>query len=136
MNGVGASLWLTSVEPGQEETEIHHWESSGLKIYNINPQDINTVSFYLDVYNELDYDVIPRHDFVDDDFVVYPKGEENATEPKHETQPTDLVLADNDACTLMIVDLTPMAWTVTRLKLTSKTKQIKKSCLPLEVEVP
>ena len=52
---------VKSVEPGQEETEIHHWESSGLKIYNINPQDINTVSFYLDVYNELDYDVIPRH---------------------------------------------------------------------------
>lgn len=107
LNGVGASLWLTSVEPGQEETEIHHWESSGLKIYNINPQDINTVSFYLDVYNELDYDVIPRHDFVDDDFVVYPKGEENATEPKHETQPTDLVLADNDACTLMICGFDP-----------------------------
>ena len=107
LNGVGASLWLTSVEPGQEETEIHHWESSGLKIYNINPQDINTVSFYLDVYNELDYDVIPRHDFVDDDFVVYPKGEENATEPKHETQPTDLVLVDNDACALMICGFDP-----------------------------
>lgn len=44
LNGVGASLWLTSVEPGQEETEIHHWESSGLKIYNINPQDINTLT--------------------------------------------------------------------------------------------
>lgn len=102
LNGVGASLWLTSVEPGQEETEIHHWESSGLKIYNINPQDINTVSFYLDVYNELDYDVIPRHDFVDDDFVVYPKGEENATEPKHEIQPTDIVLFDNNACSMVI----------------------------------
>ena len=106
LNGVGASLWLTSVEPGQEETEIHHWEGSGLKIYNINPQDINTVSFYLNVYNELD-DAVPRHDLVDDDFVVYPKGEENATEPKHETQPTDLVLVDNDACALMICGFDP-----------------------------
>lgn len=107
LNGVGVSLSFPSVEPGQEETEVCRWKSAGLKIYNINPQDINTVSFYLDVYNELDYDVIPRHDFVDDDFVVYPKGEENATEPKHETQPTDLVLADNDACTLMICGFDP-----------------------------
>lgn len=101
LNGVGASLSFPSVEPGQEETEVCRWKSAGLKIYNINPQDINTVSFYLNVYNELD-DAVPRHDLVDDDFVIYPKGEENATEPKHEVQPTDLVLADNDACTLMI----------------------------------
>lgn len=39
--------------------------------------------------------------------MVYPKGEENATEPKHETQPTDLVLTDNDACTLMICGFDP-----------------------------
>lgn len=106
LNGVGASLSFPSVEPGQEETEVCRWKSAGLKIYNINPQDINTVSFYLNVYNELD-DAVPRHDLVDDDFVIYPKGEENATEPKHETQPTDLVLADNDACALMICGFDP-----------------------------
>lgn len=106
LNGVGASLSFPSVEPGQEETEVCRWKSAGLKIYNINPQDINTVSFYLNVYNELD-DAVPRHDLVDDDFVVYPKGEENATEPKHETQPTDLVLVDNDACALMICGFDP-----------------------------
>lgn len=101
LNGVGASLSFPSVEPGQEETEVCRWKSAGLKIYNINPQDINTVSFYLNVYNELD-DAVPRHDLVDDDFVIYPKGEENATEPKHEVQPTDLVLADNNACSMVV----------------------------------
>ena len=101
LNGVGASLSFPSVEPGQEETEVCRWKSAGLKIYNINPQDINTVSFYLNVYNELD-DAVPRHDLVDDDFVVYPKGEENATEPKHEIQPTDIVLFDNDACSMVV----------------------------------
>lgn len=101
LNGVGASLSFPSVEPGQEETEVCRWKSAGLKIYNINPQDINTVSFYLNVYNELD-DAVPRHDLVDDDFVIYPKGEENATEPKHEIQPTDIVLFDNNACSMVI----------------------------------
>lgn len=43
-----------------------------------------------------------RNDPVDDDFVIYPKGEENATEPKHEIQPTDIVLFDNDACSMVV----------------------------------
>ena len=44
LNGVGASLSFPSVEPGQEETEVCRWKSAGLKIYNINPQDINTLT--------------------------------------------------------------------------------------------
>ena len=39
--------------------------------------------------------------------MVYTNGEENATEPKHETQPTDLVLVDNYACALMICGFDP-----------------------------
>lgn len=49
-----------------------------------------------------EWDVSNRDDPVDDDFVIYPKGEENATEPKHEIQPTDIVLFDNNACSMVI----------------------------------
>ena len=62
----------------------------------------DTVKLHIDVYDEAEWDVSNRDDPVDDDFVIYPKGEENATEPKHEIQPTDIVLFDNNACSMVI----------------------------------
>lgn len=34
--------------------------------------------------------------------MIYPKGEEKTTEPKHEIQPTDIVLFDNNACSMVV----------------------------------
>lgn len=55
-----------------------------------------------DATNYMKNGYLLRDDPVDDDFVIYPKGEENATEPKHEIQPTDIVLFDNDACSMVV----------------------------------
>lgn len=103
LNGIPADTsWFPEIGPGEQVTEVVSWDSEGLKIYGVKPQDINTVKLHIDVYDEAKWDVSNRDDPVDDDFVIYPKGEENATEPKHEIQPTDIVLFDNDACTMVI----------------------------------
>ena len=103
LNGISADTsWFPEVEPGEEITEVVSWAKEGLEIYKVKPQDIDTVKLHIDVYDESEWDVSNRNDPVDDDFVIYPKGEENATKPKHEIQPTDIVLFDNDACTMVI----------------------------------
>ena len=103
LNGIPADTsWFPEIGPGEEVTEVVSWDSEGLEIYGVKPQDIDTVKLHIDVYDEAKWDVSNRDDPVDDDFVIYPKGEENATEPKHEIQPTDIVLFDNDACTMAI----------------------------------
>ena len=103
LNGIPADTsWFPEIGPGEQVTEVVSWDSEGLEIYGVKPQDINTVKLHIDVYDEAKWDVSNRDDPVDDDFVIYPKGEENATEPKHEIQPTDIVLFDNDACTMVI----------------------------------
>lgn len=103
LNGIPADTsWFPEVEPGEEVTEVVSWDSEGLEIYGVKPQDIDTVKLHIDVYDETEWDVSNRNDPVDDDFVIYPRGEENATEPKHEIQPTDIVLFDNDACSMVI----------------------------------
>lgn len=108
LNGMDADFpWIPSVEPGQEETKEVKWDAPGLKIYSINPQDINTVNIHFDVYDEAEWNVDHRVDPVDDDFVIYPKGEENAAPVKREMQPTDYVLVDNEYCTMVICGFDP-----------------------------
>lgn len=103
LNGIPADTsWFPEIGPGVKTTEVVSWDKAGLKIYGVKPQDIDTVKLHIDVYDEAEWDVSNRDDPVDDNFVIYPKGEENATEPKHEIQPTDIVLFDNDACTMVI----------------------------------
>lgn len=94
--------WFPEIGPGVKTTEVVSWDKAGLEIYGVKPQDIDTVKLHIDVYDEAEWDVSNRDDPVDDDFVIYPKGEENATEPKHEIQPTDIVLFDNNACSMVI----------------------------------
>lgn len=103
LNGIPADTsWFPEIEPGEETTEVVSWDSEGLEIYGVKPQDIDTIKLHIDVYDEAEWDVSNRDDPVDNDFVIYPKGEENATEPKHEIQPTDIVLFDNDACSMVV----------------------------------
>lgn len=103
LNGIPADTsWFPEIGPGEEVTEVVSWDSEGLEIYGVKPQDIDTVKLHIDVYDEAEWDVSNRDDPIDDDFVIYPKGEEKATKPKHEIQPTDIVLFDNNACSMVI----------------------------------
>lgn len=103
LNGIPADTsWFPEIGPGVKTTEVVSWDKAGLEIYGVKPQDIDTVKLHIDVYDEAEWDVSNRDDPVDDDFVIYPKGEEKATEPKHEIQPTDIVLFDNNACSMVV----------------------------------
>lgn len=103
LNGIPADTsWFPEIGPGEEVTEVVSWDSEGLEIYGVKPQDIDTVKLHIDVYDKAEWDISNRDDPVDGDFVIYPKGEENATEPKHEIQPTDIVLFDNNACSMVV----------------------------------
>lgn len=85
LNGIPADTsWFPEIGPGVKTTEVVSWDKAGLEIYGVKPQDIDTVKLHIDVYDEAEWDVSNRDDPVDDDFVIYPKGEEKATEPKHE----------------------------------------------------
>ena len=103
LNGIPADMsWFPEIGPGEESEEVVSWNKEGLEIYGMKPPDIDSVKLHIDVYDEAEWDVSNRKDPVDDDFVIYPKGEDNATEPKHEIQPTDIVLFDNDDCSMVI----------------------------------
>lgn len=100
VNGVMVDpLWGATVAPGKKSNETISWLSTSLEKNNIKADDITQVSFTLNVY---DKDDLAADEFVDDDFVIYPKGEEKATKPKHEIQPTDIVLFDNNACSMVV----------------------------------
>jgi hypothetical protein len=126
LNGIPADTsWFPEIGPGVKTTEVVSWDKAGLEIYGVKPQDIDTVKLHIDVYDEAEWDVSNRDDPVDDDFVIYPKGEEKATEPKHEIQPTDIVLFDNNACSMVVCGF----YSDIRQKPTTKTKPTTVSML-------
>lgn len=123
LNGIPADTsWFPEIGPGVKTTEVVSWDKAGLEIYGVKPQDIDTVKLHIDVYDEAEWDVSNRDDPVDDDFVIYPKGEENATEPKHEIQPTDIVLFDNNACSMVVCGFYSDSFMGYTAKPTTKTK--------------
>lgn len=72
LNGIPADTsWFPEIGPGEEVTEVVSWDSEGLEIYGVKPQDIDTVKLHIDVYDEAEWDVSNRDDPVDDDFVIY-----------------------------------------------------------------
>ena len=100
VNGVMVDpLWAATVAPGKKSNETISWMSTSLEENNIKADDITQVSFTLDVYDNDDW---TADKFVDEEFTVYPKGEENATTVEREAQSTDIVLFDNDSCSMTV----------------------------------
>lgn len=94
VNGVMVDpLWAATVVPGKKSNETISWLSTSLEKNNIKADDITQVSFTLNVY---DKDDLAADKFVDEEFTIYPKGEENASTVEREAQSTDIVLFDND----------------------------------------
>lgn len=100
VNGVMVDpLWAATVAPGKKSNETISWMSTSLEENNIKADDITQVSFTLDVYDNDDW---TADKFVDEEFTVYPKGEENASTVEREAQSTDIVLFDNDSCSMTV----------------------------------
>ena len=100
VNGVMVDpLWAATVVPGKKSNETISWLSTSLEKNNIKADDITQVSFTLNVYDKDDW---AADKFVDEEFTIYPKGEENASTVKREAQSTDIVLFDNDSCSMTV----------------------------------
>ena len=100
VNGVMVDpLWGATVAPGKKSNETISWLSTSLEKNNIKADDITQVSFTLNVY---DKDDLAADEFVDEEFTIYPKGEENASTVEREAQSTDIVLFDNDSCSMTV----------------------------------
>ena len=100
VNGVMVDpIWGATVAPGKKSNETISWLSTSLEKNNIKADDITQVSFTLNVY---DKDDLAADKFVDEEFTIYPKGEENASTVEREAQSTDIVLFDNDSCSMTV----------------------------------
>lgn len=105
VNGVMADpFWAVSVAPGKKSNETISWSSSSLEENNIKPDDITQVTFGLRVYDSDDW---TADKFVNEEFTIYPKGEENASTVERETQSTDIVLFDNDSASMTVTGFEP-----------------------------
>ena len=105
VNGVMADpFWAESVAAGKKSNETISWSSSLFEENGISADNVTQVSFNLRVY---DYDDWSADGFVDDTFTIYPMGEENASTIERASQDSDIVLFDNDACTMVVTGFDP-----------------------------
>ncbi len=105
VNGVMADpFWAESVAAGKKSNETISWSSSLFEENGISADNVTQVSFNLRVY---DYDDWSADDFVDNTFTIYPMGEENASTIERASQDSDIVLVDNDACTMVVTGFDP-----------------------------
>lgn len=105
VNGVMVDpFWAESVAAGKKSNETISWSSSLFEENGISADNVTQVSFNLRVYDSDDWSA---DDFVDDTFTVYPMGEENATTVERTSQDSDIVLFDNDDCTMVVTGFDP-----------------------------
>ena len=105
VNGVMADpFWASSVAAGKKSNETVSWSSSLFEENGISSDNVTQVTFDLRVHDADDWSA---DNFVDDTFTIYPMGEENATTVERTAQDSDLVLFDNDECTLIVTGFDP-----------------------------
>ena len=105
VNGVMADpFWSSSVAAGKKSNETISWSSSLFEENGISSDNVTQVIFDLRVYDADDWSA---DHFVDDTFTIYPMGEENASTIERTAQASDLVLFDNDDCTLIVTGFDP-----------------------------
>lgn len=105
VNGVMADpFWSSSVAAGKKSNETISWSSSLFEENGISSDNVTQVTFDLRVYDADDWSA---DHFVDDTFTIYPMGEENASTIERTAQASDLVLFDNDDCTLIVTGFDP-----------------------------
>lgn len=70
----------------------------------IGIQDVTDIQFELRVYDSNDWSSDP---LIEDIFTIYPKGEDAAKEYPRENQESDIVLFDNENCTMIVTGFDP-----------------------------
>lgn len=123
VNGVMADpFWASEVAAGKEANETVTWMSATLEENSLEANKITQVTFTLNVYDNDDW-MADR--IVEQEFTIYPKGEENATTVEQTTSETDVVLVDNDQVKMAVTGFDPNGFYGFEMKLTviNKTSQ-------------
>ena len=95
-------FWATSVTAKMRSNEEISFSSDSFEKNGITiPTDI---SFTLRVYDNNDWSADA---FVEEDFVIYPLGEDAVQPYTREDQPNDIVLFDNEQCRMIVTGFDP-----------------------------
>lgn len=101
VNGVMSNpYWAETVTAGHKANSEISWMSSDFEENDI--EKVTEVSFELRVYDDDTFD-----DYFEETFTVYPYGEENAQNDSREISDSDLILFDNDLCSMRVTGVDP-----------------------------
>ena len=95
-------IWATTVTAGMKANENIRFSQESFDRNGI--ETVTDLEFQLDVYDSNNWDA--EH-LVSDVFTLYPLGEEAFTLYTREPQETDLVLFDNENCTMIVTGFDP-----------------------------
>lgn len=102
VNGVMSDpFWAETVTAGNKSNTQISWSSSDFKENDI--EKVTEVSFELRAYDDDNYDT----EYLDETYTVYPYGEENAQNDSKEASDSDIVLFDNDQCSMRVTGVDP-----------------------------
>lgn len=103
VNGVMVDpFWANEVEAGKKSNSEISWASTALE--EVGVDKVTAVEFVLKISDSEDIFADP---IVKETFTVYPYGEAEATTMEREQSDDDLVLFDNDECTMIITGSNP-----------------------------
>ncbi len=94
--------FAVTVTSGMKANKDISFSNDGFK--EIGIQDVTDIEFELRVYDSKDWSADA---LVEEDFVVYPQGKEAAKDYPRTEQETDIVLFDNEHCTMVVTGFDP-----------------------------
>lgn len=95
-------FWATTVTAGMKANEEISWATDAFEKNGI--EDVAKVEFQLTIYDNND---LMADYLLDEKYIVYPRGEEAFQQKEREAQESDIVLFDNDSCTMIITGFDP-----------------------------
>ena len=103
VNGVMADpFFATEVAPGKTANSEVSWSDEEFESNDI--EEVTAVEFELRIYDSDNWEVDA---IVDEMMTVYPMGEESAQTVERESADTDIVLFDNDECSMILKSVDP-----------------------------
>lgn len=103
-------FWAATVNAGMKSNSEVNFSTADLERNGIT--EVTEIEFELNVYDSEDW---TADQLIDEDFTVYPLGEAAVKRPERTAQSEDMVLFDNEHCTMIITGFDPqnaMGYTV------------------------
>lgn len=94
--------FAVTVTAGMKANKDISFSNDGFK--EIGIQNVTDIEFELRIYDSKDWTADP---LVEDDFIIYPQGKDAAKEYPRESLEGDIVLFDNEDCTMIVTGFDP-----------------------------